>query len=309
MIDQETHHIPILLEPIADFLVEGLRALPKNAAPGLILDCTLGGGGHTARILEKMREFRPEIKHRILGIDRDLDAITRNQTRFAKEISEGELILAHASFSESLAFILKEPIYGILADLGISSDQIDSETRGFSFRYPAPLDMRMNTTQGESLLEWLGRTSEREITHTLQEYGEERLAAKIARKLVDQRAKKALPTHSLALAELISSVFPPAHRYKGMHPATRSFQAFRILINQELLELEKLLSDVFPVTHPHGRIAVLSFHSLEDRKVKEAFKNKALYDIPFKKPIEPSDEEIKKNPRSRSAKLRLAIKK
>ena len=309
MIDQPTHHIPILLDPIADFLVEGLCALPENAAPGLILDCTLGGGGHTSRIIEKMQPHPGTLKHRVLGVDRDPDAIERNRVRFAKEIAENRLEMVHASFSESIAAVAGRPIYGILADLGISSDQIDSETRGFSFRYPAPLDMRMNTTRGESVLEWLNRVSETEIARVLLEYGEERESRKIARRLIDLRAKKALPVTSSELAEAIAVTFPPAQRYKGIHPATRSFQALRIMINDELGELEKLISDVCPKTAPGGRIAVLSFHSLEDRKVKEAFKDKDLYDLPFKKPIEATEKEIERNSRSRSAKLRFAIKK
>ena len=298
-----------MLEPIADFLVEGLRALPSNAAPGLILDCTMGGGGHTARILEKMHAFPEILKHRVLGVDRDPDAISRNEKRFANELKNGHLEMVHASFSESIAAIAGRPIYGILADLGISSDQIDSESRGFSFRYPAPLDMRMNTTRGESLSEWLLSVSEHKLAEVLLEYGEERNSRAIARRLIDLRARKALPMTSSELADAIGSTFPPAERYKGIHPATRSFQAMRIYINDELGELEKLIADVFPKTAPLGRIAVLSFHSLEDRKVKEAFKNKELYELPFKKPLEATDEEVAVNSRSRSAKLRFAIRK
>jgi 16S rRNA (cytosine1402-N4)-methyltransferase len=309
MIDQPTHHIPILLEPIADFLVEGLRSLPDNAAPGLILDCTLGGGGHASRILEKMNAHPELMKHRVLGVDRDPDAIVRNQLKFQKDLAQGRLEMVHASFSESLAAVNNRPIYGILADLGISSDQIDSEIRGFSFRYPAPLDMRMNTTRGESALEFLGRVNENELVRVLSEYGEEREAKKIARRLLDLRSKKALPQTASELAEAIASTFPPHQRYKGIHPATRSFQALRIFVNDELGELEKLIRDVFPKTAPLGRIAVLSFHSLEDRKVKEAFKNMELYSLPFKKPIEANEEEVTANSRSRSAKLRFAIRK
>jgi 16S rRNA (cytosine1402-N4)-methyltransferase len=217
--------------------------------------------------------------------------------------------MVHASFSESLAAVNGRPIYGILADLGISSDQIDSEIRGFSFRYPAPLDMRMNTTRGESALEYLGRVNEHDLSKVLTEYGEERESRRIARRLMDLRAKKELPQTASALAEVISATFPPHQRYKGIHPATRSFQALRILVNDELGELDKLIDDVFPATAAGGRIAVLSFHSLEDRKVKEAFKDKNLYELPFKKPIEASEEEIEQNSRSRSAKLRFAIRK
>jgi 16S rRNA (cytosine1402-N4)-methyltransferase len=129
MIDQQTHHIPILLHPIADFLVEGLALLPEDAAPGLILDCTLGGGGHASAILEKMKANPKCGKHRVLGIDRDPDAIARDQVRFADEIKNGKLEVAHAAFSEALAAVKGQPIYGILADLGISSDQTSGATR------------------------------------------------------------------------------------------------------------------------------------------------------------------------------------
>jgi 16S rRNA (cytosine1402-N4)-methyltransferase len=208
-----------------------------------------------------------------------------------------------------LSAVNHRPLYGILADLGISSDQIDSETRGFSFRYPAPLDMRMNTTRGESLSEWLHSVSETELARVLWEYGEERNSRRIARKILDLRAKGALPGTSSALAEVIAGTFPPKERYQGIHPATRSFQALRIFINDELGELEKLLETVFPTVVPGGRIAVLSFHSLEDRRVKEAFRNRDLYELPFKKPLTASDQEVSENSRSRSAKLRFAIRK
>ena len=304
-----SHHVPILLEPITDFLVEGLRSLPETAAPGLILDCTLGGGGHTSRLLEKMA-LHPELKkHRVLGIDRDPDAIGRNQTRFKADLEAERLEVTHSSFSESLLAVNGRPIYGLMADLGISSDQIDSETRGFSFRYPAPLDMRMNTTRGISLKEWLETAGETQISDVIWKYGEDRFSRKIARKLVDLRAKSALPQNTLELAEAIASTFPPALRYKGIHPATRTFQAFRIEINEELKELETLISKIFPAVAPGGRLAILSFHSLEDRLVKEVFRNQNEYDLPSRKAIQASDEEVEANSRSRSAKLRLAIRK
>ena len=309
MIDHQTHHVPILLAAITDFLIEGLLALPADAPPGLILDCTLGGGGHSAQILDKMRTHPKLLKHRVLGIDRDPDAIARDQMRFENELKEGLIEIHHAAFSESLALAANRPIYGLLADLGISSDQIDSESRGFSFRYPAPLDMRMNTTEGQSLLEWLEKVGERELSDVLFNYGDERFSRQIARKLLDLRSRGNLPKTTLELAEAIVSTFPPALRYKGIHPATRSFQALRILINDELGELEKLIRDVFPNVAPQGRIAILSFHSLEDRPVKEAFKNRELYDLPFKKPLEAPADEVNENTRARSAKLRFAIRK
>ena len=304
-----TRHIPILLEPIADFLVEGLRALSETAEPGLILDCTMGGGGHTVRILEKIKRLPNPEKWRVLGVDRDPDAIRRNQERYATELNAGLLEIHHGSFSESMKFIQNRPIYGLLADLGISSDQIDSDTRGFSFRFKAPLDMRMNTTRGVPVSEWLKSVSETELSDVIWKYGEERFSRKIARKIMDLRSKGQLPEDTEALSEAIKSVFPPHLRHQGIHPATRTFQALRIEINEELKELETLISSIFPTVISGGRLAILSFHSLEDRLVKEEFRKKDLYDLPNKKPIQADDAEIEANPRSRSAKLRMAIRK
>jgi 16S rRNA (cytosine1402-N4)-methyltransferase len=306
MIGYVSHHIPILLEPITDFLVTGIEALPENLSQGIILDCTLGGGGHTSALLQRLREKAPHRPVRILGIDRDPEAIARNRVKFEKEIAGGHLEVHHGSFSDALRFAGDRPIVGLLADLGISSDQIDSEIRGFSFRFPAPLDMRMNTTRGIPLSDWLEGVGETELADVLWKYGEERLSRKIARRLVDLRAKNALPKDTAALAEVIASVFPPPMRYKGIHPATRSFQALRIEINEEIRELETLISKVFPAVVPGGRLALLSFHSLEDRLVKEAFRTRELYRIHTKKPLQADDEELARNPRSRSAKLRLA---
>ena len=304
-----SHHIPILLEPITDFLVTGLKNLPPEAAPGIILDCTLGGGGHTARILEKMKSDPSLLKHCVLGMDQDPDAIARNRIKFKNEIDAKNLEIIHSSFSDAPKHINGRPIYGLMADLGISSDQIDSETRGFSFRFPAPLDMRMDTSRGIPLKEMLMVLSETEIADMIWKYGEDRFSRKIARKLVDLRSKNQLPENTSLLADAIASTFPPAMRHKRMHPATQSFQAFRIAVNEELKELETLISKVFPLVQVGGNIAILSFHSLEDRLVKSEFHQRELYDLPSRKAIQADDQEIEMNSRSRSAKLRLAIKK
>jgi len=237
---ETTRHIPILLEPITDFLAEGIRSLPEHSEPGVILDCTLGGGGHSARLLEKLASIPGARNHRLIGVDRDLDAISRNRARFQKELGDGVMELHHCAFSESMKIIGNRPLYGVLADLGISSDQIDSDTRGFSFRFNAPLDMRMNQSRGIPLSEWLEGVSETDLADVIWRYGEERFSRKIA---------------------------------------------------------------------PGGRIAILSFHSLEDRLVKEEFRKRNLYELPFKKPLQAGDSEIELNSRSRSAKLRLAIRK
>jgi len=304
-----SHHIPILLEPIADFLIAGLRSLPSESPPGIIIDCTLGGGGHTARILEKMNEDPSLLKHCVLGIDQDPQAIARNLIKFEKEIQSKNLEVVHSSFSEAIQHLKGRPIYGLLADLGISSDQIDSETRGFSFRFPAPLDMRMNIHSGTPLRERLLTASETEISDWIWKYGEDRFSRKIARKIVEMRTQNRLPETTSALAEAIASVFPPPMRHKRMHPATQSFQAFRIMVNEELKELETLIEKVFPAVHTGGHLAILSFHSLEDRLVKTEFHDRDRYELPSRKAIQADDQEVEKNSRARSAKLRLAIKK
>jgi len=304
-----THHVPILLDPIANFLVEGLKNLGDSAPKGVILDCTLGGGGHSARILEKMRDDPSLLKHCVVGVDRDPEAIARAKTRFEEPLRSGQIELVHAPFSQAAAALSDRPLYGLLADLGISSDQIDSETRGFSFRYPAPLDMRMNPASGISLQEYLEDVSETELADTLWNYGDERFSRKIARKLVDLRSQGRLPRTSSELADTIASVFPPRLRHQGFHPATRSFQALRIAVNRELEELDTLIRELFPRVVPGGRIAILSFHSLEDRRVKETFRDRERFELPFKKPLQADEAELAANSRSRSAKLRLAIRK
>jgi 16S rRNA (cytosine1402-N4)-methyltransferase len=167
----------------------------------------------------------------------------------------------------------------------------------------------MNTSRGIPLSEWLESIGETELAEVIWRYGEERFSRKIARRIVDLRSKNQLPRDTESLADAVRSVFPPALRHTGIHPATRTFQALRIEINEELKELEKLISGIFPLTAPGGRLAILSFHSLEDRLVKEEFRTRDRYDLPVKKPIQADDAEIEANSRSRSAKLRLAIRK
>jgi 16S rRNA (cytosine1402-N4)-methyltransferase len=303
-----TRHVPILAETIADFLIEGIARVDPGAEPGVILDCTLGGGGHSALLLEKLQRVPNAGKMRLVGVDRDPDAIRRDRERFRKELDEGRIEIHHGSFSESMKFVGNRPIYGLLADLGVSSDQIDSESRGFSFRFKAPLDMRMNPSRGIPLSQWLESVSETELADVIWRYGEERFSRKIARRIIDLRSQGQLPSDTEALSNSIRSVFPPALRHGGLHPATRTFQALRIEINEELRELEHLIQEVFPRVTPGGRLAILSFHSLEDRLVKEEFRKKDRYELPFKKPLQADERETGTNPRSRSAKLRLAIR-
>lgn len=308
-----TRHIPILLEPITDFLVQGLTSIPPTEPAGILLDCTLGGGGHSARILEKIAIASTQhpsiLRHTLVGIDQDPDAIERNRIRFSTELERQKIELHHVAFEHALMAAKGRPIYGILADLGVSSDQIDSEHRGFSFRFPAPLDMRMNPAQGLSLYEYLLQASETELADIIWKYGEERWSRKIARRLVSLREQGNLPKTSSELAESIAQVFPPPLRFKRTHPATQTFQAFRIFLNRELEQLEFLIHSILPKVEGQGRIAILTFHSLEDRLVKHALRNADLYDLPSRKAIEAPDSEVEANSRSRSAKLRLAIRK
>jgi len=304
MSDSTSRHIPILVGPILDFFRES-PCLKDSALPsGVFIDCTFGGGGHSRQLLDLLKDT----SHRLIGIDRDPEAIERAKKNFQAEISTGKLELASFSFSRCLEAVKDRPIYGLLADLGMSSDQIDSQTRGFSFRFPGVLDMRMNPTEGQSLHDWLRQVSEKDLADVLWQYGEERASRRIAKRLIQLRDSNAFPANAQELAEAIASTFPPSIRYQKIHPATRSFQAFRIFLNQELEELDTLIDMVLPAVSPGGRIAILSFHSLEDRRVKHSLRNQALYDLPRRKSIKPSDEEVETNPRSRSTRLRLAIR-
>lgn len=309
-----SHHISILLQPITDFLIEGIRELPAQSTPGVLVDCTFGGGGHTRALLEGLQQLRKQDPSgaaenvKVLATDQDPEAITRGRIQFAPYLESGQLELHHQAFSTVLSAVGSRPIYGITADLGISSDQIDSDQRGFSFRFPAPLDMRMNTTQGSPLSECFQRWSEAEIADILWNYGEERASRKIARRLIEARQKQTLPQDTQSLAQLIAGCLPPAQRHGRIHPATRSFQAFRIAINGELDELDTLIRTVFSRVVDGGRLAVLSFHSLEDRRLKQEFHQRDEYELPQRKAIQADEAELEQNPRSRSAKLRLAIK-
>jgi 16S rRNA (cytosine1402-N4)-methyltransferase len=306
-------HVPILLKPIVDALVEPFLSLPEGAARHWILDCTLGGGGHTSVFLKTFYESEKLGAHGVIAFDQDEAAIKRARVRFEKEIASGRLILHHARFSDAPNLLKGHPVLGILADLGFSSDQIEDPHRGLSFRLEGPLDMRLDASRGEPCYELLQRISEKELKLILQEYGEERFAGRIARTIIEARQGRALPKTTEGFAELISNAVPSKFRYGRIHPATRSFQALRIAVNEELNELDAFLRDVVPLLESTGRAAVLSFHSLEDRRVKQAFRELSQYEGGFRpvtrKPISPDSQEIAENSRSRSAKLRIVEKK
>lgn len=302
-----TVHIPIMVEPILSVLLEPLRALPADAPPHWIVDCTLGGGGHTGAFLEALAKDPALNKHKVLSFDQDAQAIERARLRFVDELAAGRLEVVHSRFSEAAEYVKERLVLGLLADLGFSSDQLEDADRGLSFLREGPLDMRLDPSRGFSAREYLQRASEKEIADSLFELADERYSRKIAAAIVDARRKGGVPLTTTALAELVFRAVPPPARHGRIHAATRTFQALRIVVNQELEELDCLLNRVILEVRPGGRVAILSFHSLEDRKVKQVFKaREGGFDPLTKKPQEADDEEIARNPRSRSAKLRIA---
>ncbi len=306
-----TVHIPILVEPIVKALEEGALAYAGHTTePAWILDATFGGGGHTAAILARLEEHKLSRQIRVHAVDRDGEAIARGRVRFAKEIQEGSLRLEHRRW-ETLPTALQDERYiGVLADLGFSSDQLDRAERGLSFRVPGPLDMRLDPEQGPTARELLASADKRQIADWIYEFGEERFSRRIAGAIVRARSENRLPTTTTELADLIWKAVPPPARSQRLHPATRTFQALRIAVNGELEELDLLIQRVIPWVLPGGVVAFLSFHSLEDRKVKLAFRDRDGLWVPMtKKPIEPDDSEIHANSRARSAKLRIAVRK
>ncbi len=301
-------HIPVLLH-------EAVAAL--NIRPdGLYIDATFGRGGHSRAILQQLGA-----DGRLIALDKDPAAIDS-----AKAISDSRFSIVHAGFGslrDSLGKIDVKKADGILLDIGVSSPQIDDASRGFSFRFDAPLDMRMDTSRGITAAQWLATAEENEIKGVIKEYGEERFAGQIARKIVATRSERAIVT-TRDLTTLVASAVRT--REPGQDPATRTFQAIRIHINQELEELSLVLPQTLEMLNVGGRLAVISFHSLEDRIVKRFMQNAAKADhLPSRLPvraaevasarfeligraIKANDAEISANPRSRSAVLRVAGK-
>lgn len=301
-------HLSVLLRPS----VEGLNIDPA----GIYLDGTFGRGGHSRLILDALGS-----EGRLLAVDRDPQAVAHAERMFG---DDPRFSIVHGSFA-MLAEVAQQAgvmgrVNGILLDLGVSSPQLDQPERGFSFAKEGPLDMRMDPTQGEPAAAWLARAEAKEIAEVLKTYGEERHAKRIARAIVEARAEAPVTT-TARLAGLISQANPSWE--KGKHPATRSFQAIRIHINGELDALKACLDGVIGILAPGGRLAVISFHSLEDRIVKRFMRDQAKGDsfppgVPVRqdqlrprlrlvgKAIHPDDAEIEANPRARSAVLRVA---
>lgn len=280
----DSYHVSVL----GSELIAGLAVRPG----GRYLDATLGGGGHTSLILAAAADVT------VVAIDRDEQAIRFCQTRFANSPVE----FWHGNFAE---YQSQDATFdGIIADLGVSSAQFDTPERGFSFRHPAKLDMRMNQEQSLTAEEMINHWDEVKLADIIYKYGEERLSRRIARRIVAQRPFES----TTELAGAIASTFPPKQRNGRIHPATRTFQALRIAVNSELASLETFLGEAPKWLKPGGRLGIITFHSLEDRPVKHQLRGTDCLQVLTKKPIIPQSEEVSRNPRARSAKLRLAEK-
>ena len=272
-------------------LIEGLEIVSQ----GRYLDATAGGGGHSELILHQEQDIK------LTAIDRDETAIAAVKIRLADYYPQ-QLEFWQGNFADYQPDVLFD---GIIADLGVSSPQLDVAERGFSFRTTAPLDMRMDRSQGITAAEIVNHWQEVSLADLIYEYGEERFSRRIAKQIVRQRPFQT----TTDLAAAIASTVPGKYRYGRIHPATRTFQALRIEVNQELKSLEKFIELAPNWLKPRGIIGIVSFHSLEDRIVKHRFRNSELLDVITKKPITAQRDEQRENPRSRSAKLRFARRK
>ena len=297
--DTPWQHTTVLLSEAVDAL--------DIQPDGTYVDATFGRGGHSRLILSKLSP-----QGRLIAFDKDLDAIAA-----AKQIQDPRFSIRHQGFA-NLGELEAGSVDGVLMDLGVSSPQIDNPARGFSFRNDGPLDMRMDTTRGQSVREWLAEAEHQHIAEVIREYGEERFAQQIAKAIVNRRQERGVPASTSELAQLVADTVKT--REPGKDPATRTFQAFRIFINAELEELQQALSATLHIMRADARLAVISFHSLEDRIVKQFITqhSREVYDrrAPFAAPkvmdlqaierIKPSEQEVQNNPRSRSAILRVA---
>jgi 16S rRNA (cytosine1402-N4)-methyltransferase len=309
----EFSHLPVMVREVLELL------LP--VPPGLIVDCTLGGGGHTAALLDARSDIT------VLGIDRDADAVAAARSRL--EVYGSRVKAVHGGF-EALGDLVARhgegaQVMGILMDLGVSSPQLDRADRGFSYRYDAPLDMRMDSKQSLTAADVVNGYDEEALAGVIAQFGEERFARRIARAIVDAR-----PLHSTReLAEIVRDAIPAATRRRGPHPARRTFQAIRMEVNRELPNLADGLDESVHVIGPNGRVLVLSYHSLEDRMVKQSFarwagedadartptlpklpvepvRRRPLVRVLTKRPLRPQADEVTTNPRAESARLRAA---
>ena len=297
--DTAWQHTTVLLSEAVDAL--------DIQPDGTYVDATFGRGGHTRLVLSKLSSHG-----RLIAFDKDPEAI-----QAAQQINDPRFSIRHQGFAD-LGELPAASVDGVLMDLGVSSPQIDNPARGFSFRFEGPLDMRMDTTRGQSVAEWLAEAELQQIAEVIRDYGEERFAVQIAKAIVARRQERGSLASTSELAQLVADTVKT--REPGQNPATRTFQAFRIFINAELEELQQALSASLQILRPGGRLAVISFHSLEDRIVKQFITQHAreVYDrrAPFAAPkvmdlkaidrIKPTEQEVAANPRARSAILRIA---
>jgi 16S rRNA (cytosine1402-N4)-methyltransferase len=286
-------HVPVLAEAVLAGLEPLAELLVARPAGGVLIDCTLGGGGHSALLLQAHPGLR------VVGLDQDPTARAAAAERLASCADRATIVATNFA-----AHVPSEPAVAVLADLGVSSPQLDVASRGFSFRLAGPLDMRMNPSAGETAGELIDRLEEQELADLIYAYGEERLSRRIARRIKEQGPWAARDT--AALAYLVAGCYPPQARRGRIHPATRTFQALRIAVNDELGALDRLLAVAPDWLLPGGLLAIISFHSLEDRRVKTAFLTDERLERITRKAIQASPEEAEANPRSRSARLRIA---
>ena len=301
---EKPEHTTVLLHEAVDALVID--------PDGFYVDGTFGRGGHTAELLSKLSD-----KGRVLAIDKDPQAIEAGRERFA---DDSRLTIVHGSFADMGDWLEDREETGVLVDLGVSSPQLDQAERGFSFMRDGPLDMRMDTSSGLSAADWIASAAEADIAQVIKEYGEERFARRMAAAVVRERAVAPI-TRTVQLAKILADAHPAWER--GRHPATKAFQAIRIFINRELDDLSALLGQVIDLLQVGGRLVVISFHSLEDRKVKRFIrdqergiqlpKNLPVRDVDrgvrlkkIGKAIKPQGAEVDGNVRSRSAVMRIA---
>ena len=284
-------HVPVMLDEVVRWL---------DPRPGaVIVDGTVGGGGHTRAMAERMGS-----DGRIVALDRDPAAVAmaeRNLAGLPVELVEADF----RDLPEVLEQLAVTAVDGVLLDLGVSSDQLADSTRGFSFAAEGPLDLRFDPTRGEPAYRLISRLSAEHLAQLIRRYGEERHSRRIARAIVRRRREKPIERAS-DLAELVRRNVPRSRGRRQIDPATRTFQALRIAVNDELKSLEIALRRMPECIRPGGRLAVISFHSLEDRRVKEAFRDDERYEVLTPKPVRPSPEEVDRNSRASSAKLRVA---
>lgn len=309
----EFHHVSVLLNEC----IENLNINPD----GIYVDCTMGGAGHSKEIVKKLSE-----KGLFIGFDQDINAINTAKERLSEYSDRVKFV--HSNFEnikEELEKLGIDGVDGVLADLGVSSHQLDEADRGFSYMQDAPLDMRMDIRKDFSAYDVVNNYSEEELDKIIKEYGEENWSKRIAKFIVEARSEKAIETTG-ELVDIIKKAIPKKARIDGPHPAKRTFQAIRIEVNDELGVIKRLIDNTSQVMNKGGRICIITFHSLEDRIVKNEFKYLATDcicppELPMcqcdkekevkvitRKPILPSKEEVEINPRSRSAKLRVAEK-